>query len=402
MSKEVIPLEDVTKVLTDFTDKDFERAIILLLLSGMKFKFIRNLKIDDLLNSCKSYFEEEPFTLKDLLNKDPVAENMIAFWDLSTKNHRFICTGPQSLFFIFQHLQRRLVMGGLQVDQTDDYLLVNTAFTQLTNNYVSNWLNPKKLNDKGLNSDIKATNLNNTFYLICEKHLPDDLYKNFTICLFKGKYMSKLAKPYVNMILEDNTILINKYKENLLEPLTLDLDYDLFTSNDDTTDVPSNNTTNECSNSKSTNKTYSNDEILFIIKDYYKNHVQKGRIEDYDEYDYIINHVYRAATFRNSSEYCSFYPNLDIPNLFLNAQIDLLFKDYHIEIEFKSSDNSDEIFKEVMKAIYASGVCSIISIGDRFKDVFFTRLFSYHPYEWEYGEAIIITSFDIAGALCDY
>ena len=406
MSKETIPLSDVAKVITDFTDKDSERAILILMLHGMKATNIRDLKINDLLNSCKSYFEDENVTLEKLLGKDPIAENMVAFWDIGEKPH-FLCSSPQSLFFIFRHLQMRIDKDKLQFNQTDDYLLVNEYFTQLTKYYVSNWLNPnfrKELKDAGITAEITGRNLIYTFNEICNDKL--SIYNNrlSTIKIFKGEKLTrKEDRAYYERILEDNNILINRYKDELLEYLTLDLDYDSLTPNTDTSDVSSDNDTNQSPTPNYTSKAYSNDEIRYIVKDYYKEHIQEGQIEDYDEYYSIIDYVYRAATYRNSQKYLSFDPERHLPTFFKNAQISLLFKNYDVNIEYGAFDTSDELFREVMKVIYESGASSIIPIvEDEFRDVFFSALFTYHKYELEYEVDFIITSIDIVEALRGY
>ena len=260
MSKETIPLSDVAKVITDFTNKDSERAILILMLHGMKSTNIRNLKINDLLNSCKSYFKDEEITLEKLINKNPIDENMIAFWDLSDTKPRALCSSPQSLFFIFRHLQMRIDNGKLQLTQTDDYLLVNEDFTQLTKDYVSNWLNPNfrnELKDAGIKSEITGGNLIYTFNEICNDKL--SIYNNrvSVIKIFKGNKLSrKTDREYYELVLEDNNILINRYKDELLEYLTLDLDYDLFDSNTKVTDVSLKDNVNQLPTSNSTCKNY--------------------------------------------------------------------------------------------------------------------------------------------------
>lgn len=397
MSKKIISLDDVAKVITDFTDKDFERAILVLMLHGMKAVNIRNLKIKDLLNSCKTYFEDESITLEKLLNKDPIAENMVAFWNLTDKKPHFLCSSPQSLFFIFQHLKMRIDETELE---TDDFLLVNTTFTQLTEDYVSNWLNPnfrEELFDAGITKDFTGGNLNHTFHKICEEHFG---HKSSIYKLFKGKKLSREKdREYHEQILNDPNILIKRYREELLEYLTLDLDYDLFSFESNEQDDLSNNIATDVPASDVMGKIYSNDEIYFIIKDYYKNHIQKSQIEDYDEYDEIINRVYESATYHNSR---GFFKNDEIylTRLFNNVQLELLFKNCPIEI---NCSDSNAAFKEVMHVIYENGANNIISIvEEEFKDVFFSSLYHNHQYELENDLDIIITSLDIVDALHAY
>ena len=372
INREVINPEDIVNVITDFTEKNHERAIILLLLGGMKQDIFRNLKIIDLLNACREYIDDPiDNQLNSLLNMDPIESEMIALWHVD--EGQLLCSTPQSLFFIFKHLQERIDKGKLQYSDVNDYLLVNTSFTQLDKNYTSDWLDPSfrnKFNETN-NVDVEFTagNLIHTFDEICNEYLPRDQFKESTIKIFKGRKLSrKEDRNYYKSILEDNNILINQFK-HILTYLTVDLNYDKFSS-----DKVENSFSEECTSV--TTKEYSNDEIRQILKDYYMNNLNNDVNMDYDKYDFIMNIVYHTAIYHNN-EWDLFKEDEDyLKELFLNAKIIWLFYDHpnKVEIKFCPDSDRDYIFNQVCEVIEDVGVLSLIPFDfDLFEEYFFSH-----------------------------
>ena len=156
------------------------KAIVTLMYSSaLSGAAIRNLKVKHLIDACDEYFRiKEERTVENLLRKN--IEIMIPCWrDESSSGVKITFSSPESLFYIFLHLQERFNSDGVDVD---DYLFVNSKGNQISANDITDLFKKSaKLNKmlpKGYrwSSKFSSKDLKKNFIFFCEKQLPDEMY----------------------------------------------------------------------------------------------------------------------------------------------------------------------------------------------------------------------------------
>lgn len=188
------------------------KAIVTLMYSSaLSGAAIRNLKVKHLIDACDEYFRiKEERTVENLLRKD--IEIMVPCWQYeSSSGVKITFSSPESLFYIFLHLQERFNSGGVDVD---DYLFVNSKGNQISKNNITNLFN-------------KSSELDVMFpqkYGFSYKFSSKDLKSNF-IFFFKMKLPDKMyaKKSFIDLL--SGTVKKNNYwyKESLrnIEPLRM-------------------------------------------------------------------------------------------------------------------------------------------------------------------------------------
>ncbi len=187
MSMTTIPLRDLFIVFASSKPTHYKAIAGLVFTSSMNVTTISKLTLNDFLNACNDYFDEnESKTLSNLLKKDSLS--IIPSWDIKYKKQITFNT-PETSFFIFTYLKEK------RMNDLDD---LNQPLFKTNKN---NFLNPSKISayisefNSVLNMHhehygytFKSKNLLYTFRYICKKNiLLDKMSRDVVISLFGGK-----------------------------------------------------------------------------------------------------------------------------------------------------------------------------------------------------------------------
>lgn len=217
MTRTTIPLSDLFIAFTSSKPTRYKAITGLLFTSSMNVTTISKLTLNDLVNACNNYFEEnEDKTLKNLLKKDPMT--IIPFWNITHKKQLTFNT-PETSFFIFAYLKEKR---NNDLNDLEQPLFKTTTNRPLSpskiSSHISEFNDILSMHHENYANNFKSKNLINTFRYICKKNMPfDNSSKDIIISLFSGTNNHEYDF-YRQM--ERNPNILKKTYENLIPFLT--------------------------------------------------------------------------------------------------------------------------------------------------------------------------------------
>lgn len=210
----VVKQTDISQILSTRNGKIHKVIISLILSSGMSPKFVRELTLNQLLDSCKHYegFDSQP-TLDGLLDSGLECENFIPCFDIGTaKSPRITCCSPEALHLILDYIDEHREVS---FESNDEPIFLNKDHTPLTKNYVSDKLRAMS-NEVGRGhrhygfAKVTATGLRNRFEDICERYMEGNRTEE-VIDLMKGSYSAR-NREFYKEVCNNRDILISHYR----------------------------------------------------------------------------------------------------------------------------------------------------------------------------------------------